>query len=62
MISYILNWFSFPEPVEQKQKVHQTDTRKFNQELCDEFFDFYIRIGGDVSNYDVDAVVDRFKY
>ena len=62
MIRKILNWFTLPEPIEQQRIQEEIDKRRLDQAMCDEFFDFYIRIGGDISNYDVDAVVDRFKY
>lgn len=62
MIKYILSWFELPVPVEQIRIQDEQDKRRLDQVMCDEFFDFYISIGGDISNYDVDAVVDRFKY
>lgn len=62
MIKYILSWFTLPEPIEQKQQEEELDKRRLNQAMCDEFFDFYIRIGGDVSSYDVEKVAGRFKY
>lgn len=61
-MEWLKKLLELPEPIQVERVEEERDKRIFDQQACDEFSDYYISIGGDVSNYDVEKVVSRFKY